>query len=82
MIPLLPLAAAGCGALCRQSQRRLAAGLAIGSMALAFVLSLVAWFHAIHAPYARQVLNFDWFELGTGAVSLGVVLDPLGATMV
>ena len=47
LIPALPLAASGLGAILKQRQRRLAASLAIGSMILALLLSCVAFVVAI-----------------------------------
>ncbi len=84
LIPLLPLIAAGLSALAPRPQKRFAAGLAIGSMALALVLSLVAFgseLGRIGTPLARQVVNVPWFELADGWVKVGWVLDPLTAMM-
>ena len=84
LIPLLPLIAAGLSALAPRPQKRFAAGLAIGSMALALVLSLVAFgseLGRIGTPLARQVVNVPWFELADGWVRVGWVLDPLTAVM-
>src|SRR5438445_13783342 len=84
LIPVLPLIAAGLSALAPRPQKRFAAGLAIGSMALGLVLSLVAFgseLGRIGTPLARQVLNVRWFQLGEGWVSVGWVLDPLTAMM-
>jgi NADH-quinone oxidoreductase subunit L len=90
LIPALPLLAAGLSALLKQCQRRLAASLAIGAMALALVLSCVAFVdtlqHSGHNPVVRQVVNFFWFQFGdpqnSGAsLRIGWVLDPLTAVM-
>jgi NADH-quinone oxidoreductase subunit L len=84
LIPLLPLIAAGLSSLAPRPQKRFAAGLAIGSMALALVLSLVAFgseLGRIGTPVARQVVNVPWFELADGWVRVGWVLDPLTAVM-
>ncbi|HWD21360.1 MAG TPA: NADH-quinone oxidoreductase subunit L [Verrucomicrobiae bacterium] len=81
--PLMPLAAAGVTALLPRARRRWAAGLAIGSMAFSFLLSLAAFTatlsHAGHA--ARATLNFRWFDFGASSVQLGFVIDPLSAVM-
>lgn len=86
LIPLLPLLAAGVTSLVPRSGRRLAAGLAIGSMVLALVLSIGAFLATLEwrgggQHDVRWVWNFDWFRLGQGAVRLGVLLDPLAASM-
>src|SRR4029079_467759 len=84
LIPLLPLIAAGLSALAPRPQKRFAAGLAIGSMALSLVLSLVAFgseLGRIGTPLARQVVNVPWFELADGWGRGGGVLDPLTAVM-
>jgi NADH-quinone oxidoreductase subunit L len=82
LIPTLPLLAAGLTALLRQKQRSLSAGLAIGSMVLGCLLSCGAFVSTLgHAQSVRQVYKFRWFDLGSGAVQLGWVLDPLTAIM-
>jgi NADH-quinone oxidoreductase subunit L len=90
LIPVLPLLAAGLGALARQRQRKLVASLAIVSMVLALVLSCTAFVSALphsgHGEIVRQVCNFDWFRFGDPNVNgtmlrLGWVLDPLTAVM-
>ena len=84
LIPTLPLIAAGLSALAKRPQRLLSAGLAIGSMSIALVLSLAAFattLSHVGTPLARQVVNFNWFQLGEGWVKLGWVLDPLTAVM-
>jgi len=84
LIPTLPLIAAGLSALAKRPQRRFSAGLAIGSMGLALVLSIAAFVTTLThlgSAQARQVINFNWFQLGEGWVRLGWVLDPLTAVM-
>jgi NADH:ubiquinone oxidoreductase subunit 5 (subunit L)/multisubunit Na+/H+ antiporter MnhA subunit len=85
LIPVLPLVAAGLTAVAKQRQRKFAASLAIGSMAIALVLSCFAFAIAIQHSGAgepsRQVLNFRWFQLGNTWVELGWVLDPLSTLM-
>jgi NADH-quinone oxidoreductase subunit L len=81
LIPALPLAAAVLGALVPRSGRTLAAGAAIGAMAGAFLLACLALAGALADPAAHQVFNFNWFDLGTGALRLGFLLDPLTAFM-
>ncbi|HWH68823.1 MAG TPA: NADH-quinone oxidoreductase subunit L [Candidatus Sulfotelmatobacter sp.] len=86
LVPVLPLLAAGFSAVAKQRHRRFAAALAIGSMALALVLSCLAFAHALQSQAAtgeptRQVFNFPWFQLDETWLRLGWVLDPLTASM-
>ena len=81
LIPALPLAAAVIGALTPRSGRALAAGAAIGAMAGSFLLACFALAGALARPAAHQIFNFDWFDLGSGALRLGFLLDPLTAFM-
>jgi NADH-quinone oxidoreductase subunit L len=84
LIPVLPLLAAGIIAVNKQSQRKLAATLAIGSMAAAFLFSLgalaVTLGHAGPGVF-REVFGFNWIQFGGQWLNLGWVLDPLTAVM-
>jgi NADH-quinone oxidoreductase subunit L len=80
LIPALPILAAGIGALLKQSQRTLAATLAICSMSASFVLAVVAFAHLLLTP-ARLFINIPWMQFGNEWVRLGWVLDPLAAVM-
>ena len=80
LIPMLPILAAGLSALLGRPQRRLAAGLAIGSMTIALVLALMAFAEALAHPFL-QVSNFGWMQFGNEWVQLGWLLDPLAAVM-
>jgi NADH-quinone oxidoreductase subunit L len=85
LIPVLPLAAAGVIAVNKQRQRKLAATLAIGSMVLAFLLSLCAFsatlLHHGDNGVFREVAGFNWFQFGGQWLHLDWVLDPLTAIM-
>jgi NADH-quinone oxidoreductase subunit L len=81
LIPALPLLAAVIGALTPSRGRTLAAGAAIGAMVGATLLSCAALAGALADPTTHQVCNFTWFGLGTGAVQLGWLLDPLTGFM-
>ena len=85
LIPALPLLAAGLSALLKQRYRTLAAGLAIVSMFVSFLLSLCAFSHTLvhggHGEVVREARNVDWFTLGETTLRLGWVLDPLTAAM-
>ena len=81
LIPALPLLAAALGALAPRGARTLAAGAAIGALALSFFLSCAALSTALANPAAHLTHNFTWFELGNDTVRLGWLLDPLTAFM-
>ena len=80
LIPALPAAAAAVTALSRQTQRKLAAGLAIGSMSLSFLLALLAFAQMLAHP-ATEYVNLRWLEFGAEWMKLGWMLDPLTAIM-
>jgi NADH-quinone oxidoreductase subunit L len=85
LIPVLPLVASGVIAVNKQPQRKLAVTLAIGSMVLAFLLSLCAFsatliHHGENGAF-REVAGFNWFQFGGQWLQLGWVLDPLTAIM-
>ena len=77
--------AAGIGALARQRQRVLAASLAIGSLAVSFLLSLCAFAHVLvlsnRSEEVRQTVSVGWFQFGNEWLKLGWMLDPLTAVM-
>ena len=85
LIPALPIVASGIAALLKQRQRNVSAALAIGSLSLSLLLSLVAFGHVIagwaQGSMVRETANFTWLEVGSGRVDLGWVLDPLSAVM-
>jgi NADH-quinone oxidoreductase subunit L len=86
LIPALPLFAAGIIAVNKQPARKLAATLAIGSMALGFLLSLCAFSATLghHGEGVfREVFSFNWLQFGgpDNWLQLGWVLDPLTAIM-
>ena len=82
LIPVLPLLAAGFGALLRRDQKRLAAALAIGAVALPpCCRSRPFRPPSMPPPGARQYCNWVWFDFGDASLQLGWVLDPLTAIM-
>jgi len=81
LIPALPLLAALVGALTPRRGRALASGAAIAAMAGSTLLSCGALATALANPAAHLAANFTWFGLGTGAVQLGWLLDPLTGFM-
>ncbi|HUY80594.1 MAG TPA: NADH-quinone oxidoreductase subunit L [Acidobacteriaceae bacterium] len=80
LIPALPAAAAAVIALSRQAQRKLSAGLAIGSMGISLLLALIALAHMLAQP-ATEYVNFRWIEFGSEWLKFGWMLDPLTAIM-
>jgi len=67
LIPALPLLAGGAISLAKQRHRALAASLAIASMAISFLLSLLAFIHVLslgHAETVKQTVNINWFQFG------------------
>ena len=81
LIPALPLFAAGIGALTPRRGRTLASTAAIIAMGGAFLLSCAALITALQDPAGHLTHNFAWFDLGTGTLRLGWLLDPLTALM-
>ena len=83
LVPALPVFAAAISALLSRRNRILAAALAIGSLAVSFLLSLCAFAHVLANHGADQVLtfNFRWFQFGNEWLQLGWMLDPLTAVM-
>jgi NADH-quinone oxidoreductase subunit L len=75
-----PLLAAGIGALLKQSQRRLAAAIAITPSAFLLCWRVVAFAHLLLHPQ-RLFFNFPWMQFGSEWVKLGWMLDPLAAVM-
>jgi NADH-quinone oxidoreductase subunit L len=80
LIPVLPLAAAGIGALLKQSQRRFAAAIAIAAIGCSFVLAMIVFAHLL-LNQQRLFFNFPWVQFGFQWVKLGLMLDPLTAVM-
>lgn len=80
-VPLLPLIVAAVFAVHEPKDKRMASLWAIWAMGLAFIFSLVALITVASSEPSRMVWNFNWFDIGTGAVQLGWVLDPLSAIM-
>jgi NADH-quinone oxidoreductase subunit L len=85
LIPALPALAAGLCAFAKQRNRKIASSLAIGSMALSFLLSLYAFVSTLsisgQGEPTRQVFNFTWLQYGSEWLKLGWILDPLTAAM-
>jgi NADH-quinone oxidoreductase subunit L len=85
LIPAIPMVAAGLIALLKQPRKRTASALAIGGLFCSLILAVTAFAHVLgawgHGAQTREVVNFDWFSLGSSSLQLGWVLDPLAAVM-
>ncbi len=85
LVPVVPLLAAGVLAVTPRGQRRLGSSLAIVSMSVSLVISLVAFFATLgdagHGEVSHHVYTFSWLQMGTTPLRLGWVLDPLTAIM-
>ena len=84
LIPALPLLAAAALSVTSRPHRRFAMGMTIGTMAVSFLLSALAFLttlgNSANGPW-HEAHNFSWFQMGGAAVQLGWVLDPLTAIM-
>lgn len=85
LVPTLPVLAAGLSALAQRKRRLFAASVAICSISLSLLLSLIAFAEVPQsnnqANAARQVFNFGWFKVGSEWLKVGWILDPLTAVM-
>jgi NADH-quinone oxidoreductase subunit L len=85
LVPAFPILAAGIIALTKRRKRVFAASLAIGSIAVSFLLSFWAFAHVLwfsnHGEDVRQVVNVRWFQFGNEWLRIGWVLDPLTVVM-
>ncbi len=81
----MPVLAAGLSALAQRKHRLFAASVAIGSMSLSLMLSLIALAEVLRfgnqENAARQIFDFGWFQVGSEWLKVGWVLDPLTAVM-
>ena len=85
LIPAIPMLAAGLIALLKQPQRKLAAGLAIGSLGISLLLAISGFAHVLslwgRGATTRELVSFKWSDLGATHLQLGWLLDPLAAVM-
>jgi NADH-quinone oxidoreductase subunit L len=85
LVPAIPIAASGIIALLQQPRRKISATLAIGSLSISLLLSLIAFGHVLagwaRGTVIREIVSFTWFHFGATRVALGWVLDPLAAIM-
>jgi NADH-quinone oxidoreductase subunit L len=81
LIPAVPLAVSLVVLSLANSQRSIAALLAIFSQIVAFILAITAFLPTLQTPGFRAVHNFTWFTFGDQALRIGWVLDPLAAAM-
>lgn len=83
LLPLLPFVGfLVVGLFGRRLGRLGVTSVAVGSVALAFVLSLVALVAMRHAPAQRlELVGPDWMAVDTLRVPFGLVFDPLSTAM-
>jgi len=85
LIPAVPIVSSGIIALLKQPRRKMASGLAIGSLGFSLIVAIAAFAHVLsgwsHGFAVREVVNFSWIQVGAQSVELGWVLDPLSAVM-
>ena len=85
LIPGFPILAAILLTLWPTHQRRGAAWIGIGAMALSLVGASIAFLAIASAPgeegLVRWVHNFLWFDMGESPIKIGWLLDPLSAVM-
>ncbi|MBI4430348.1 MAG: NADH-quinone oxidoreductase subunit L [Candidatus Omnitrophica bacterium] len=86
LIPLLPFLATAFTAFLKRPQRSLSSGTVILAMSVSCVLAQWALWTTItqahHGEVFRHATSFEWLRTGTQALQLGLVLDPLSASMV
>jgi NADH-quinone oxidoreductase subunit L len=82
LIPLPPLLAFGLIVLFTNRSNRLSHGLAIGAMLLSWAMAMAVFVIAVTTPHLGEhpiEFSFPWLPVGTTWLSLGVLIDPLGA---
>jgi NADH-quinone oxidoreductase subunit L len=82
LIPLPPLAAFGLIVLFTRRSNRLSHSVAIGAMLLSWAAAMAVFVTAIATPHLGEhpiALSFPWLPTGETWLSLGVLIDPLGA---
>jgi len=81
LIPLLPLAAAIGITILPPSQKKVAAGMAVGALGISCVLAFALFIQTAFNHLPRFTHTFDWLQMGAATLRLGIVLDPLTAVM-
>ena len=76
---MLPLLAALIITLLRPTQRRAAAGIAVGALFVSLILSVTLFAASLNVH--RFTFNFEWLQMGTDSLRMGIALDPLTAVM-
>jgi len=82
LIPLPPLVAFGLIVLFTNRSNRLSHSLAIGAMLLSWGMAMAVFVAAVTTPHLGEhpiELSFPWLPTGATWLSLGVLIDPLGA---
>ena len=84
LVPSTPLLAAGLSAFAQRKHRLFAASVAISSISLSLLMSLIAFAEVLrfgNQNATKQVFNVGWFQVGSEWLKVGWVLDPLTAVM-
>ncbi len=83
LIPVLPLlGSAFNGLLGKRAGKGVVSAVGVGTVAIAFVLALIAFFAMQgKADHRLDVTYFEWMATGGLSVPFGLVVDPLSGTM-
>ena len=81
LVPVLPLLAALAITLMRPTQRRAAAMVAVFALGISCILSFALFLQVAVNRVPRLNYNFEWLQMGSGALRMGIALDPLTAVM-
>lgn len=90
LIPALPLAGAAINALLgRRLPRPAVASIAVGSIVVAFLMSLLQVAFLVNLPPTGRIspenthqVHYSWIAAGSFTVNVGLLLDPLSAVMI
>ncbi|MCH9032107.1 MAG: NADH-quinone oxidoreductase subunit L, partial [candidate division Zixibacteria bacterium] len=86
LIPLMPLIGFVVNFfLAERLPKKLTASIACGSVAISFVLSVLAFQGLSSLPESNRVIEqvwFSWMNLGSLSVDFAFLLDPLSAVMI
>ena len=80
-VPLLPLIAGGIIALLPDKHGRIASKLAIGALFVSCVIALAALACSLTPKEVEAFAPVTWFTFGDVALKVGLLLDPLSASM-
>jgi NADH-quinone oxidoreductase subunit L len=81
LIPLLPLLAALITTLMRPTQRLAAACVAVAALGMSCVISFILFLQVAVNHVPRVAYNFEWLQMGSASLRMGIGLDALSAVM-